>query len=202
VLRQRLRTRTSPLAYVSRVIPVIVALVLIWYGLMLLLLALKFSPDTVNSISGYRTIYDELAGIGAGDISDRSRLIAGIAGLVAFLLFGLLALKEFPRPYLTRSESPVQQRDELGEVVIEPRAVERVAETAAQANPAVTGAAGRYGDEQIYVNVKVKRARAVPETLRDVQRRVAEAMGQHGLPAVPVNVTLAGFDRQQRRELN
>ena len=47
----------------------------------------------------------------------------------------------------------------------------------------------------------VRRARGAPETLRDIQGRVAEALNQHELPPYPVNVTLTGFDREQRREL-
>ncbi len=87
-------------------------------------------------------------------------------------------------------------------MLVEPRAIERVAETAAMRNPAVTETSGRYGTDELAVNVSVRRARDVPGTLTDVHRRVRQALEQHGLPAVPVDVTLAGFDRKQRRELN
>ncbi len=40
----------------------LLALALVWYGVMVILLAAKVSPHTVNSISAYRTIYDTLAG--------------------------------------------------------------------------------------------------------------------------------------------
>ena len=103
MLRQRLRTRTSPAALLGRVVVIVFALALVWYGLMTLLLALKVSPATVESISGYRTVYDELAGTSASDVRDSTtRLIVGLAGLAALLVFGFLALKEIPRPYLAR----------------------------------------------------------------------------------------------------
>ena len=179
---------------------VIVALGLVWYGAMLALLALKVSPDTVNDISGYRAAYDDLAALGPDDISDRTRLITAVGGLAAFLLFGYLALKELPRPYLTRTGVSLPG-DQLGTLQVGPRAVERVAEGAASENPSVSSVGGRYAGADITVNVHLRRARDVPENLRDIQRLVREALDRHGLPVIPVNVTLTGFDRQHRREL-
>ena len=57
MLRQRLRERTSPLMFVGRLVTLVFALALIWYGLMTVLLALKVAPSTVNTISGYRTAF-------------------------------------------------------------------------------------------------------------------------------------------------
>jgi hypothetical protein len=37
--------------------------------------------------------------------------------------------------------------------------------------------------------------------LRDTQRRAADAIERHELPALPINVTLSGYDRRHRREL-
>ena len=62
MLRQRVRVRTSSVALIGRAILILFSLALIWYGLMLILLALKVSPHTVNQISGYRTAYDYLSG--------------------------------------------------------------------------------------------------------------------------------------------
>ena len=201
MLRGRIRIETSPTIIIGRVVLVLFSLALFWYGLMVVLLALKVAPDTVNSISGYRSAFDYLAGLTPDDITDRVRLIAAIAGIVAFLLFGYLALKQFPRPTLTRSDLTLAE-SEQGDVTIEARAIERVAEGAAGQSPAISGASGRWSGGDLAVNVRVNRARELPDTLRDVQRRVREAMQQHELPAVPVSVVLAGFDRKQRRELN
>jgi hypothetical protein len=199
--RQRLRTRTSALALVGRILVVLLALALVWAGLMLLLLALGVDPGTVDMLSGYRRAYDFLAGLGTGDVSDRARLVAAIAGVLAFLCFGYLALKEIPRPYLSRHELELGA-DERGTIVVEPRAIERVAEAAAAQHPAVAGAAGRYGGDDLALQITVRRAREVPETLADVQARVVAALERHGLPVIPVNLTLAGFERRTRRELD
>jgi len=201
MLRQRLRIRSSPLVYVGRTLLVLVSLAFIWYGLMLVLLALKVSPDSIDSISGYRSAYDYLAGLIARDVTGQTRVIAGLGGLAAFLLFGYLALKELPRPYLARGELRLSG-DERGVVDIEPRAIERVAEVTAAGQTGVSSARARYGIDELALDVSVRRARELPETLRETQRRVRAALAEHGLPPMPIDVTLTGFDRKQRRELS
>jgi hypothetical protein len=201
VIRQRINLRTPLLAYVVRALTLLLGAILVWYGLMVLLLAVKVSPHTVNSISAYRTLYDDAAGITAGDFTTTARLIVGVAGFLVFLACVYLAFQEFPRPYLTRSAFTVADSDR-GETTINPRAVERAVEIAAAANPEVTSAAGRLGDEQLDVQVHVRSARSVAETLRDVHTRTSDALNEHGLPVMPVNVTLTGYDRQTTRELS
>lgn len=201
MLRQRLRSRTSPVAYVGRAVLIVFALALIWYGLMLLLLALKVSPGSIDAISGYRSAYDFLAGLEPADIDGPTRLSAGLAGVAAFLVFGYLALKEIPRPYLGRSALQLIE-DQRGTVEVQPRAIERVAEAAAGAHSAVAAATGRYGTDELTVDLRVQRGRDLSNTLTDVQDRIRGALHRHGLPATRVNVTLTGFDRKQRRELS
>jgi hypothetical protein len=200
VLRQRVRVRTSSVALVGKAILVLFALALIWYGLMLILLALKVSPHTVNEISGYRTAYNYLSGRTAGDITPTIRLIAGLGGFVAALVFGYLAYKSLPRPYLARTELRLAD-DEHGVINVAPRAVERAVEIAALDREEVRQAAARYGTDAITVSLTVTRARDLPETMRAVRAKAHEELGNHGLPAVPVNITLTSFDRTQRREL-
>jgi hypothetical protein len=199
--RQRLRERTAPLAFVGRALVLIVALLLVWYGLMTLLLALKVPPSTVNSISGYRDAFDWLSGLTPDDVdADTTRAVMAGAGLLAFVVFGYLAYKQLPRPYLARRDLELSS-DDQGEVIVEPRAIERLAELAAGGHPAVTDAKGRYSREDLSVDITVRRARDLADTLQDTQRRVVDALGQHELPAMPVNVTLTGYDRRHRREL-
>lgn len=198
-IRQRLRGRDSPLAILGLLLLVPVALALIWYGAMLVALAFKVDPETVNTISGYRDVYDFLAGLVPADFTSTVRLITALGGLAAFLLFGLLALKQVPRPYLARGPLTLAG-DERGTLTVEPRAVERAAEVAACAHPSVTDATGRYVENGIELEIDVKRAGDLPDTLREVQQRVGEALRQHDLPDGPVSVTLAGFD-SGRREL-
>ena len=198
--RQRVRERSSVLAVVGRLVPLVLALALIWYGTMLLLLAVKVTPSTVNHLSGYRTAYDWLSGLTPAKVdgSGTRAIIAG-AGIAAFLVFGFLALKQLPRPYLARRELSLSA-DPGGELTVEPRAVERIAEVAARAHPAVTQARGRYSVDDLTVDVTVRRAADVAQTLQNAQTRVAAALEQHELPPMPVNITLVGYDRS-RREL-
>jgi len=131
--RQRVRERTSPLIILGRLVTLLFALALIWYGLMTLLLALKVSPSTVNSISGYRTAFDWLSGLSPTKVDGAvTRGIVAGAGVLAFLVFGYLALKQLPRPYLARRTLDLTS-DERGEVTVEPRAIERVAALAVRA---------------------------------------------------------------------
>lgn len=62
LMRQRVKLKDAPVAeVVARALAGLFALALIWYGAMLILLALKFSPSTVNALSGYRDAYDYLS---------------------------------------------------------------------------------------------------------------------------------------------
>lgn len=202
MLRQRLRARTSRLVVLARVLVLLLALLLVWYGLMLVLLAVKVAPHTVNDISGYRTAFDYLAGLTPDDVAGGvTRPIIAGAGVLVFLVCGWLASKEIPRPYLARHA--LELSDEPGGAVsVEARAVERAAEIAACGAPGVTSAAGRFATDAVELGVTVSRATGLPDVLHEVQRRVREALGTHGLPVVPVHVTLTGFDRRTRRELS
>ena len=202
MLRQRLRTRTSPLAFIQRLLELALALALIWYGLMLAGLALDVIGDrSADTYSGYRTAYDFVANLLAGQASDSARLIAGIAGLVSFLLLLILAFKQLPHPYLARGDLELEAGDR-GTLTVEPRAVERLAEGIALQHPAVASASGRFGTEDLAVLLAVRRTRGLPDTLRAVHRNVISGLERHGLPTVPVNVTLTGYDRSTKRELN
>jgi hypothetical protein len=197
--RQRIRAHDSPVALVGRVVLILFALAALWYGLMLVLLAVGVKPDTVDLISGYRTVYEALSGLGPAAFAGTARLVVAMAGLAAFLLFGFLAVKELPRPYVSRRRLELGG-DERGSVAVEPRAVERVAEGTALQSGSVTAAAGRYEGDELVVNVRVGRPRGLPDALRDVRRRVTRALGDHDLPPVPVAVVLAGLDQEQQRQ--
>jgi hypothetical protein len=199
--RQRLNLRTPGLGHLVAALTVVLALALVWYGLTVVLLAVKVSPHTVNSLSAYRTLYDDAADLKRTDFTTPRRLIAGFAGLIAFLIFIYLAFKAWPRPYRARGEITVDQARH-GITVVQPRAIERVAELAACANPDVTAASGRLGDAELSVGIDSRRASAIAETLRDVHQRVGAELERHELPSLPVNVTLTGYDRQTRRELS
>ncbi len=199
--RQRVNLRTPGLAHLVALLTIVLALALVWYGLMVVLLAVKVSPHSVNSLSAYRTLYDDAVDLRRSDFTTAWRLIAGFAGLIVFLLCIWLAFKAWPRPYLARAEITVDQAQH-GSTAIQPRAIERVAEIAARANPDVTAARGRLGEEELTVGVDASHASRIEETLRDVHRRVEAELERHELPSLPVNVTLTGYDRQTRRELS
>jgi hypothetical protein len=102
-------------------------------------------------------------------------------------------LRSLPHPYLTRTEIgfPV---DDRGATVVRPRAIERIAEVAAQGNDHVIGATGRLGDGEMHLDIGIDTAPAAADTLIDVRTRVRDQLGRHDLPAMPVNVTLTGYE--------
>lgn len=203
MIRQRLRLRTSLTVQFVRLLTIMLGLAVAWYGLMVLLLAVKVSPRTVNRISAYHTIYRWAAGLRAGDFTTAVTLIAGFGGLLVFLVFLMLAVAHLPRPYRTRGPvglSPAAA-DGPGSTVIGPRALERVAELAAYGNDNVSSAVGRLGDRELSVDIGIRRAPPAAETLRDVQRRVTHDLHRHELPDLPVNVILTTLQRNHRREL-
>ena len=198
--RQRVRARTSPLAFVGRALVALLALTLIWGGVALALLALKVDAGAVNDVTAYRPVYDFFTGLGPGDFDGTTRLVLGLIGLAALVLFGYLAWKEIPRPYLARRDINLS-RYERGDVVLEPRAVERLAEASALRQRGVTAASGRYGGDDLSVDVSVRRTNEPAEVLRGVHSAVYDAIEAHGLPTLPVNVTLTGFKQKTGREL-
>jgi hypothetical protein len=200
VIRQRVNLRTPVLGYLVALLTIVLGALLLWYGLMVVLLAVKVSPHTVNSLSAYRTLYNDIVDLTASDFTTLRRWIAGFAGLIAFLVFLYLAFKAWPRPFLARGDVTLED-NEHGTTLIGPRAIERVAELAARGNPEVTAASGRLGDEQLSVGIDSRRASSVAATLHDVHERVRAELERHDLPSLPVNVTLTGYDRQTKREL-
>ncbi len=200
MIRQRINLRTPLPAFLVRGLTIVLALALVWYGLMVVLLAAKLSSHTVDSLSAYRTLYHDVANLQQSDFTTAVRFIAGFAGLIVFVLFIYLALQEIPRPYLARGEVRLDERKQ-GTTLIQPRAIERVAELAAHGNPDVTSAGGRLGDQELNLSIAARRASTAADTLRDVRQRVAVDLERHELPSLPVNVTLTGYDRHTRREL-
>jgi hypothetical protein len=201
MLRQRMRARSFPVARVlADTLVVVFALGLVWGGAMLVALACKAAPGTIDSLSGYRTAYRYLASLQPSDITPATREVSAVAGAVAAVIFGCLAWRAIPRPYLARGDLRLAA-DERGSVDVSPRAIERAVESAALEHAAVTSARARYGTDDLTLDVAAARAGGLGETLQDVQRRARDSLARHELPPLSVNVTLVRLDRKHRREL-
>jgi hypothetical protein len=199
--RQRLRVESSTLATtVGRVLVALLGAAIAWYGLMLVLLAFKVSPGTVDDISGYRTAFDYLAGLTPGDVSSSDRLIVAIVALVLAVIATFLVWRGLPRPHLARHAIEVQDTDR-GTTEIGPRAIERAVESAALEHPEVVGARARYDDDGIALDVTARHAATLVDTLREVEERAFDSLERHQLALQRVDVTLAGYDSPNGREL-
>lgn len=194
--RQRLRIHGSALSGLAgRALVVVLGAMLIWYGAMLVLLALKFSPQTVNDLSGYRDAYDELATLQAAEID---RLTVAIAGVVVALAAGALVWRGLPRAHLARSSFTLGET-QRGQTDIRPRALERAVEIAALGHPAVLSAGARFDDGTIALAITTADAGAAVQTLREVRDRAHESLVRHELDLSTVDVTLTGYDHINRR---
>lgn len=201
MLRQRVRTHSSRLGRAAGLILAgIVALALLFYGLMMLLAALGADPGFINTISGYRTAFNFLAGLGVDDLDGVTRPILAGAGLLAFLVFGFLAYKALPSPYLARQDLDLSD-EEHGAVVVEARALERLAESSTASHPAVASTAARATAGRLELDVDLLRAESLGPDLEEIRERVRSALADHELPMRPVDVTMVGFQANQRREL-
>lgn len=201
MLRQRIRTRTSaPAGLAWRALAVVVGAIFVWYGLMLLLLAIKVSPSAVNTISGYRSAFDFLDGLRASDFDSLTRAILAASGVAALLVFGYLAWRSLPRPYLARHDLALE--GEIGrELVVEARAIERAAEVAAGEGEGIASAKARAGAERLELDVVLTRADRLGDGLTEARDRARAALEAHGLPLRPVDVTLTGFEEPTRRRV-
>ena len=200
MIRQRLHLRTPALALLTRVLTLLLAAILIWYGTMLILLAAKVSPHTVNSLSAYRTMYDWLAKLKMSDFSTLRRLVAGFGGLLGFLALAYLAMQELPRPHRVRHDISLG-REAHGSLTIEPRAIERLAEIAACENIDVRNSLALLQHDELTVSVGVRSAPRVVDTLADVRKRVIAELTRHELPMLPVNVIVTRFEPTTGRNL-
>ncbi len=200
MIRQRVRLRTPGAAVLGRLLGVLLGLGLAWFGLMIVLLAVKVAPHAVNAISGYRSLYRHATSLGGGDFGAQVRVLAGVGGLLAFIAFGLVALVQLPRPYLAR-EPLVLAEGPRGRLDVAPRAVERIVETAAAGHPAVATARGRLDQDRVALRISVARARQTPEALTEARDRGRDALLRHGLETMAVDVTAADHDPATTREL-
>lgn len=195
MLRQRVRSRSFPFARIAAdAVVAVFALALVWSGAMLVLLALKVSPTTIDGLSGYRRAYDYLASLDPGDVGGSVRVVAAIAGLGACLIFGYLAWRAVPRPYLARVDLRLTG-DELGIIEVNARVIERAAELAAVDHAAIASARARYATDGLALDVGTLRADALAGTLQDVHQRARESLARHDLPPLPVNITLVRLER-------
>jgi hypothetical protein len=198
--RQRLRLRVPPLELLSRTLLAIACLALVWYGAMAILLAIKVSPSTVETVSRYRTIYSYLANLRADDLTATVRLLLGLGGFAAFAALAFVVWQALPRPRLAREELQLPA-DALGTLVVEPRAIERAAEASALGHPDVGAASARYGVGEIALDLTVTGAAELPALLRDVRTHAEESLRRHELPPARLLVTVTDFKPRQRREL-
>jgi hypothetical protein len=181
-MRQRIHVDGSSITNtVGRILVALLGAAIAWYGLMVMLLAFKVSPATVNDVSGYRTAFDYLSGLTPGDISSTDRLIVAGVALVLALIALFLLWRGLPRPHLARHDVTVAETD-LGTTAIGPRAMERAVEGVALA-------------------ITARNASELVKTLHEVEDRAFASLDRHQLELGRVDVTLAGYDSPNGREL-
>lgn len=184
----------------SAFLTVVLALILIWYGAMLALLAVKVSPHAINAISGYHSLYNDIVGVRHGDFTTGVRLVAGISGLVAFILLTMLAGQRLIGRRGHRRDVTLEHGDR-GTTTVQPRAIERLAEIAACLSDEVSSASGRLARETLDVQITTLRANTAPQALREAHDQIVSALACHELPVHTTNVTVTDYEPTNKRQL-
>ena len=201
MLRQRVHLESSGVAAaVARVLVVLVGAAFVFYGVMLVMLATKVSPSTVNSTTVYPTAYPIPSALAAPDTRGADRGIVAAAGLLISLGALYLLWRALPKPHLAR-HPVLLSSEEIGETVVRPRAMERVVELAALEDSRVVGARARFDDDVVVLNLKAKDALHLVDILRGARERARESLDRHGLDLEQVDVTFIGYEASTRREL-
>jgi hypothetical protein len=154
----------------------------------------------VQTYSGYRDVYDELAAVGPASWDDTTAAIVAVAGVVLFVVLVLLGWAQRITPHLARTDV-VLTDDELGLVTVSPRAIERAAEVAAGRGAAVHAVRARLGEDGMTVTVHARGAAEIPDTLRGARDRVRTALQDAGTPQQTVRVVVTRFTAPSTREL-
>jgi hypothetical protein len=158
------------------------------------LLTVGVAPHDVDAATGYARVHDAVTGITDQDVQDPTvRVAVGLGGLALAGVFAAMARAQLPRPTLARGALQLGD-DERGLTVVAPRAVERAVEVAATRHPAVASALGRYGADELSLDVTVGKPRDPAGTLRAVREAARGSLREHGLPETPVHVTLTKHD--------
>lgn len=198
--RQRLGLPHGLLTTIGQKLMLLVGLALIWGGGVVVLLAAGVAPADVQSITGHRTVYDELAALGPARWDDTTATLIAIAGVVALVVLLALGWAQRITPHLARTDL-VLTDDELGQVTVNPRAIERAAEIAAGRGAAVHAVRARLGEDEMTITIHARGADEIPDTLRGAQRRVRAALQDAGTPQPTVRVVVTRFTAPSTRDL-
>ncbi|UJA19090.1 hypothetical protein HJD18_01960 [Thermoleophilia bacterium SCSIO 60948] len=199
--RRRLRAERPASLWPSRLLALLAAAVLVWYGLMVALLAAGLDPARVDSLSGLLTGFDRLSSLTATDVDGAARAIVAAAGAVMFLVFAFLVRRSLPRPYVARRSIDLSAAEGStpGALSVGPRAIERAAERAARRGGGVSGAVARSAPGRVELDVELSEPSDLPAQLRDVEERYAADLDRLGLPKLPLDITLVAVKGRHAR---
>jgi hypothetical protein len=198
--RQRLGLPSGVLTTIGQKLMLLVGLALIWGGAVVALLAAGVAPADVQGVTGYRTVYDELAAVGPATWDDTTAIVIAVAGVVLFVALLALGWAQRITPHLARTDL-VLTDDDLGVVTVDPRAIERAAEIAAGRGAAVHAVRARLGEDGMSITIHARGAAEIPDTLRGAQQRVRAALQDAGTPQQTVRVVVTRFTAPSTREL-
>lgn len=198
--RQRLGLPSGILTTVGQRLMLLLGLALVWGGAVVVLLAAGVAPGDVQSVTGYRTVYDELAALGPPNWDRTTAAIVAVAGVLAFVVLLALGWAQRITPHLARTEL-VLTDDDLGTITVNPRAIERAAEVAAARGAAVHAVRARLGDDELTVTIHARGAAELADTLRGARQRVQSALQDAGTPQQTVRVVVTRFTAPSTRDL-
>lgn len=197
-MRRRIKVSRTPATRAGVVLTGLLALGVAWYAGAALALGLGADADVVDSVTGYRVVVAWLADLPVPD--GRTRAVVGVAGVVAFVVLGRLALAQLPRPRVPRATLVLDQQPR-GATTVSPRAIERAVEGAVAALDGLEDATARWEGETITVLVSGSKPRLLVPALSGVDGAARDALARHGLPAAEVQVVLRRVRPASTREV-
>lgn len=198
--RQRLGLPSGILTSIGQRLMLLLGLALIWGGAVVVLLAAGVAPADVQSATGYRTVYDELAALGPARWDRTTAAVVAMAGVLVSVALLTLGWGQRITPHRARTEL-VLTDDALGTTTVHPRAIERAAEVAAARGAAVHAVRARLGDDELTVTIHARGADQLADTLRGAQQRVRSALQDAGTPQQTVRVVVTRFTAPSTRDL-
>lgn len=198
--RQRLGLTHTWATTVGQKLMIVPAAALLYCGGVVLALGAGASPSDVDSVTGYRTVHDQLGALDPSAWSNSVVIAIAVAGVLGGALLAMLGWAQRVIPHVTRSA--IVLRDEAdGVTTVSPRAAERIVEMAAR-HDGVRAAKATLGEGDVHLVLNARRPELIPDVLEQTRARSTSALTRAGLTDLTaVRVTITRFTRPSKKEL-
>ena len=177
----------------NRLIMLIIALLLIGVPVFILLVGFGvLSADQINEITGYRNALDALGNLSVSTIDPRTRILAGIIGILVALVSLLLLLRELAFGPPVARKTYVDNTPGR-ETAVTAQAVRHLAEGAAREVGAVSPTCYLSSENRRYnvsCNIQVPKAQDFTELAARTHQNIRRVLEEQQVPLKDIEVTV------------